>query len=138
MTETRLVCSKCGRSEERDQALAEGWLCAQRVGAPEGYLVIRCPAHISGWARRLAGLPQQNRSKRVQDNLDRGLWTEYGGSCIASVGIGGEGDYVIEYNLTDARKHGVAPRSFATIDALIAAMREVEPDLRKWRLVEGV
>lgn len=100
-------------------------------------MVIRCPEHISEHARRLAGLPQQNRTRRVEDNIERGLWAEYGGGgCIATAGEDGDGRYVLAYHLTDARRHGVEPQMFASLDELIAAMREVEPDLRKWRLVE--
>ncbi len=72
MPETRIVCSKCGKSEEFGAALASGWLYHQRADAPEGYMVIRCPAHISEHARRLAGLPQKHRVRRVEDNIERG------------------------------------------------------------------
>ncbi len=132
--ETRIVCSKCGRTAEYGQAIADGWLYAQRIGAPEGHLIIRCPEHVSQHARRLAGLPQQNRSKRVQDNLDRGLWAEYGGEYIAAVGEDGDGEYNLSFHRAGMPAH--KSQSFASLDALIAAMREVEPDLRKWRLVE--
>jgi hypothetical protein len=134
MAETRIVCSKCGKSEEFGAALASGWLYHQRAGEPEGYLVIRCPAHISEHARRLAGLPQQNRSKRVRDNLDRGLWAEYGGDYIAAVGEDGDGEYNLSFHRAGMPAH--KSQSFASLDALIAAMREVEPDLRRWRLQE--
>ena len=135
MPETRIVCSKCGKSEEFGAALASGWLYHQRADAPEGYMVIRCPAHISEHARRLAGLPQKHRTRRVQDNLDRGLWAEYGsGEYIASAGENGHGEYVLAFHRAGMPAH--KSQSFASLDALIAAMREVEPDLRKWRLVE--
>ena len=52
--ETRIVCSKCGRSEEIGKALRDGWLCAQRKGKPEGHLVIRCPEHITTYAKQQA------------------------------------------------------------------------------------
>jgi hypothetical protein len=134
MPETRIVCSKCGKSEEFGAALASGWLYRQRAGEPEGYLVIRCPQHISEHARRLAGLPQQNRSKRVRDNLDRGLWAEYGGDYIAAVGEDGDGEYNLSFHRAGMPAH--KSQSFASLDALIAAMRVVEPDLRRWRLQE--
>lgn len=56
MSETLLVCSKCGATAPSD---ASGWLNAQRKDQPEGYLIIRCPAHHTDHARRLAGLPQR-------------------------------------------------------------------------------
>ena len=142
MPETRIVCSKCGKSEEFGAALASGWLYRQRAGEPEGYLVIRCPAHISEHARRLAGLPQQARTKRVADNIERGLWVLFGDGYMSSVH---ESDYVYDAELDAARYcisfsvPGLPPhmtRRYSTIDELIAAMREVEPNLRKWRLVE--
>jgi hypothetical protein len=137
MAETRIVCSKCGRSEEFSAALASGWLYRQRAGEPEGYMVIRCPAHISEHARRLAGLPQKHRTRRVQDNLDRGLWAEYGsGEYIAAVGEDGDGRHVLSFHRAGMPAH--KSESFASIDELIAAMREVEPDLRKWKLCEEV
>lgn len=134
----RLVCGKCGCTEERTSALKAGWLEAQRQDAQAGYLIIRCPAHITGHALRLAGLPQQKTSKRIAENLDRGLWTEYGApedDYIASVYESDDGDvinYVISYH------HGSMPafnaESFSDIPALIQAMRKVQPDLRKWKM----
>jgi thiaminase len=60
MTTTRIVCTKCGRSEDLDQALADGWLYATMVAkANQGYMVIRCPEHITDYARRQAGLRQE-------------------------------------------------------------------------------
>lgn len=56
---TNIVCSKCGKVEEIHKARAAGWLIAQRVDKPEGYLVIRCPEHITDYARRQAGLRQE-------------------------------------------------------------------------------
>ena len=134
--ETRIVCSKCGRSEEYTRALADGWLYAQRVGAPEGYLVIRCPAHISGWARRQAGLPGEHRVKRIEANLGRGLWTYFGGGEYVASAWQDEwaGILGISYHKGEMPAHD--ERHFETIDALIAAMRAAEPDLRKWRLCE--
>jgi hypothetical protein len=54
-----IVCSKCGRSVKIEKAKSEGWLIAQRIGQPEGYLIVRCPEHITDYARRIAGLPQE-------------------------------------------------------------------------------
>jgi hypothetical protein len=131
--ETRIVCSKCGRSEEFGAALTSGWLYHQRADAPEGYMVIRCPEHISEHARRLAGLPQQVRTKRVQDNLDRGLWAN-AGTRVAVVSAN-DGEYMLSFRAEIALYN--TSQSFVTIDELIAAMREVEPDLRRWHLCEA-
>ena len=58
------VCGKCGKLALN----TDDWLIAQRVGQPEGYLIIRCPEHVTDHARRIAGLTQQwfheNRSKK--------------------------------------------------------------------------
>ena len=79
-------------------------------------------------------------TKRVTDNLDRGMWADYGhpeDGYFAAVGrteARDEEPYFISYH------KGAMPafdgEVFATVDELEAAMREIEPDLRKWRLVE--
>jgi hypothetical protein len=139
MTTTMLVCSRCGKSAEFNRALADGWLYAQRVDALEGYLVVRCPEHVTAHALRLAGLPQQKVSKRVSDNLDRGLWAEYGDGYIASAYESEDEASKMWYVLSCHK--GQMPAfdadAFETIQALIQAMRKVEPDLRKWKLTEG-
>ena len=55
-----IVCGACGLTAQLD---TPGWLYAQRKDQPEGYLIIRCPAHHTDYARRLAGLPQQYARK---------------------------------------------------------------------------
>lgn len=64
---TLIVCGKCGKPEEHSKAQGGDWLIAQRVDKPEGYLIIRCPEHITDHARRQAGMKQeyyhQNRAK---------------------------------------------------------------------------
>ncbi len=62
---TNVVCSKCGKVEKFDKARAEGWLVAQRLDKPEGHLIIRCPEHITDYARRQAGLRQQYYRKAI-------------------------------------------------------------------------
>lgn len=146
MTFTGLICSKCGRTEEYDKALKVGWLCHQIKGAPEGHLIIRCPEHVTGHALRLAGLPQQKVSKRISDNLDRGLWCEYGDGYIASVwyDLGGAAQSIDEiddpewgaYILQCHKGENPPFRAvrFHNLEGLIGAMRNAEPDLRKWKL----
>jgi len=57
-TTTFVVCSKCGKSAEYANAKATGWLIASREGKP-GYMIIRCPEHVTDHARRQAGMKQQ-------------------------------------------------------------------------------
>lgn len=137
MTDTILVCSKCGKTEEFYSAIKAGWLHAQRINAPAGHLVIRCPDHVTGHALLLAGLPQQRTSKRVEDNLDRGLWCEYGDGYTASVYESEDYDedhYVISYHKEDMPAFDA--EAFGTIEALILAMRKVEPKISRWKLCE--
>ena len=61
MTETFVVCSKCGKTAEYGQAQRTGWLIEQRINAPQGHLIIRCPDHITEYARRQAGLSRSNK-----------------------------------------------------------------------------
>jgi len=125
---------------ERTAALKAGWLEHQRVNAPAGHLIIRCPDHITAHALRLAGLPQKTTSRRVEENLDRGLYTEYGDGYIAAVHESedenaGETHYVLQYHRDGFPAHDAD--AFETIPALIQSMRKVEPDLRKWKLAEA-
>ena len=61
---TIVVCEKCKRVEEFHAAQSAGWLMAQRLDKPEGYLIIRCPEHVSSYARRkAAGSLVQNTGK---------------------------------------------------------------------------
>ena len=139
MSFTGLVCSKCGRTEEYGKAIESGWLVHQIKDAPEGHIIIRCPQHITAHALRLAGLPQQKTSKRIRDNLDRGLYVEYNG-YIASVYESFNEDDATTYYVISYHK-GAMPafdaNAYTEITALIQEMRKVEPDLRKWRLRES-
>lgn len=58
---TLYVCGKCGRTA--DDRHVRDWLVAKRVDTAEarveGWMVIRCPEHITAYARRIAGLPQK-------------------------------------------------------------------------------
>lgn len=60
---TLYVCGKCGRTAD-DQHVRD-WLIAPRVDSAEGWMVIRCPQHITEYARRIAGLPQRPRRRKV-------------------------------------------------------------------------
>ena len=133
---TLLVCNRCGRSEEFSQAIANGWLNYQMKNAPESYLVIRCPDHITGHALRLAGLPQQVLSKRVAQNIERGLYFDDGNTIFAAserLEVDGCADgYGISYHYGERPAYHIEP--YTTLRTLIQAMRKIEKDLRKWRL----
>ena len=58
-TMSHVHCDKCGRVIEYDRAMNAGWLVAQRVDKTTWYLVVRCPKHITDYARRLAGIKQE-------------------------------------------------------------------------------
>ncbi len=79
-------------------------------------------------------------SKKLTENLDRGLWAYYGhpDADYEAAAAAVDTDTGTVYMLT--MHHGCMPafstQEFATIDELEAAMRELEPDLRKWRLTE--
>ncbi len=133
---TLVICQRCGRYAEYHEALSTGWLIASRVGHP-GHMVIRCPQHITAYARAQAGLPQQRRTKRVVNHIERGLYAEYGGDHIAVAGQIDDGDgerYILSFHRGE--RPAFRTETFSTIDELIAAMRRVEPDLRRWRLVK--
>lgn len=74
-------------------------------------------------------------SKRLQNNIDSGLWAHYGhpnDDYIAAVGPSQEsGDFIMTFH------HGEMPafngETFKTLDELETHMRELEPDMRKWR-----
>jgi len=51
---TRIVCAKCGKTEAYYRAKQMGWLVALRKNS-SWQLVIRCPRHITAYARKLAG-----------------------------------------------------------------------------------
>jgi len=51
MNATIVICSKCDTRSEYGAAIASGWLIEQRKDKPEGSLVIRCPDHITEYAR---------------------------------------------------------------------------------------
>jgi hypothetical protein len=140
MTTTMLVCSKCGLTAEYHAALQAGWLCAELQDAPPGHLIIRCPEHITGHAMRLAGLPQQRTSSRIEDNIGRGLWAEYGDGYVASAYESEDEDgklwYVLSYH--KGQMPSFDAQAFETIQALTLAMRKIQPDVRRWRLAEGL
>jgi len=79
---------------------------------------------------------------KVRTNIDRGLYADYGApedDYIAYVGWAppdhDQDEYFyISYHHGEMPAHHV--ETFTTIEDLIAAMRKVEPDLRKWKLAK--
>ena len=74
-------------------------------------------------------------SKKIEDNIDMGLWVDYGNGYRAAVwfDLGGYedgGSYVLQYH--KGRFPPFKAERFETEDELEAAMRQVEPDLRRW------
>jgi len=76
-------------------------------------------------------------SKKIKDYIDTGLWTKYGHpdddyvATACSRPTRANNKYSIGYH------HGSLPafktETFETLAELEAAMRKLEPDLRKWR-----
>jgi hypothetical protein len=60
---TLVVCKKCGKTAEYQQAKKAGWLIASRKGKP-GDTVIRCPEHLTGYASRQAGVSIDRKKYR--------------------------------------------------------------------------
>lgn len=140
MTLITLICGKCGCTQERATALECGWLEEQRKNAPAGHLIIRCPQHVTPYALLLAGFPQQRTCAHVVDNIEHGLFIEYGApqdGYIASAYESDDGDG-IHYVLA-CHKGTMSPfkaEAFTDIPALILRMRRIEKDLRKWKLTQ--
>jgi hypothetical protein len=76
-------------------------------------------------------------NKKVQDNIDTGLWAEDSNGIIASAwwDLGGTedgGQYILNYHKGQMPAFG--GQRYQTLDALEIAMREFEPDMRKWHV----
>lgn len=59
MNSNYIKCATCARSEIIDVAGDEGWLMRQRVGKAQGWLIIRCPEHITDYSLRQAGISRE-------------------------------------------------------------------------------
>jgi hypothetical protein len=132
---TNVICSKCGKVAEHDQAKREGWLISRRAGAPEGYLVIRCPEHVTEHARRQAGLSQRIHTGKIARRIGAGLEVEYRQGYKAIAGETEDG-YCISYFETSELMPAFKTEHFTTIEALAAQMATLS-DLRKWRVVRA-
>ena len=84
-------------------------------------------------------------SKRVKDNLDRGLWAEYGvpedgyiaRACKADTNLwANDPPHFMLFYFKEALP-AFNREDFYDYGELIVAMRKVETDLRKWRLCEA-
>lgn len=72
-------------------------------------------------------------SRKIAQNMSTGLWFENENGIIASAwdDIGGEdGRYILNFHKSGMPAH--ASSRYDTLDELETAMREFEPDLRKW------
>ena len=72
----------------------------------------------------------------ITEKLDRGMWCAYAGHYVASASEyrdeeTGRVKYVISYH--DGDMPAFNSETFGSVAAIIAAMREVQPDLRKWK-----
>lgn len=86
--------------------------------------------------------------KRIKDNLERGLWCNYRADYVATAwyDLGAAalspddlsdpelGAYVIQYHKGEMPAFDA--KRFHKLEDLVEAMREVQPDLRKWKLAE--
>lgn len=73
----------------------------------------------------------------IEDNMERGLWADFRTSRLYSAVVrkGKSDRYEMSFRSPGIQEHGT--EDFQTIDDLIEAMREVEPDLRRWHLCEA-
>jgi len=74
-------------------------------------------------------------STKIQNNIDTGLWTEYGDGYIAhaTVVYDENGNEYGRLSYHKGRMPSHEREDFSNLDDLETAMRKVEPDLRKWR-----
>jgi len=131
MAKSLLVCDKCGMTAEITDAVRTDWLKAQRNDKPQGFLIIRCPNCINEYARRLANLPRQIISKKVINNLETGLWINYGDGYTAYAYSWEYEKYTLTYHKGD--NPPFKSEQFDMVEDLIVAMREID-NLSKWRV----
>jgi hypothetical protein len=75
-------------------------------------------------------------SKKITNHIDTGLWYENANGVIASAfwdlaGWEFGGEYILNYH--QGEMPAFNGKRYETLDELETAMREFEPDLRKWR-----
>ena len=78
-------------------------------------------------------------SKKVRDNIGRGLWAYFGApedDYSASAGVISltRPEFYLSCHKGDMPAH--SRQLFASIEELECAMRQIEPDMRKWHLSE--
>jgi hypothetical protein len=95
-------------------------------------MIVRCPDHITKHALMLAGLPQQDSRERIMKLLPRGLEYEIETGKQAMAYRASEKGYI----LTIAKEGVRWPTVYHTIDELLTAMREVQPDMRRWSTIK--
>jgi hypothetical protein len=133
-TAPRPSCHKCGQPAPDDAANRSAWLIAQRKGAPDGYMVVRCPDHITKHALMLAGLPQQDSRERIMNLIERGLKYEIEpGYFVNAWHSPAIGKYCIERPEPD---NPYNTEVYDTFDQLLTAMRKIQPDMRRWSTIK--
>jgi len=74
-------------------------------------------------------------SKKIDQNLDAGLWVEtrHGNvaSAFYSLGDYEDGEYILNWH--DGHMPAYRTERFGTAEELEVAMRKIEPDLRRWK-----
>jgi hypothetical protein len=129
------TCHKCGAPAPDDAANRSGWLIAQRKNAPEGYLIVRCPDHITKHALMLAGLPQQDSRERIKKLIERGLEYQDGPDYSVSVWKSERDNmYHVEYNYPDSNP--MPHLKFDSFEELLREMRKIQPDMRRWSTIK--
>jgi hypothetical protein len=127
------TCHKCGQPAPDDAANRSAWLIAQRKGAPDGYMIVRCPDHITKHALMLAGLPQQDSRERIQNLLDRGVEYEVEPGHYIRAGKS-ERVYYTQKRFANGPVMNFV--YYYTIDQLLTAMRTIQPDMRRWKIAK--
>jgi UDP-N-acetylglucosamine 2-epimerase len=71
-------------------------------------------------------------SKKLKQNIDTGLWARNQHGTIASVFQDLDLDHSYRLNFHQGQMPAHKSVTFESLDELEAAMREFEPDMRKW------
>ena len=77
-------------------------------------------------------------SRKVEINIDSGLWVPYGhptdgySASVSRIMDDETGKDIYTINYYQHAMPALNSQAFDTLPALIARMREVEPDLRRW------
>ena len=84
-------------------------------------------------------MPSQQVSKKVADNVEPGLWVDYGGwadkyrACATAHIDPDTGSLYYCVALYQGEMPVFREDRYPSLATLIARMRQIQPDLRKWR-----